>query len=136
MIYNILYYISYSIYNIIYNMYEGLGFAGHPWREKNCLHNPWVSSFITSTIIAIRRLSNLNSSQHIMHNKIITFLKHLNTDDILECRTHVSSFSDGRYEPLLDSSNMSMEDWSRIATDIGRYPNLLYCWCASGIYIW
>ena len=25
-----------------------------------------------------------------------------------------------RYEPLLDSSNMSMEDWSRIATDIGE----------------
>ena len=52
------------IYDIIYHMYEGLGLAGHPWREKNCLHNPWVSSFITSMIIEIRNVPNLNPPQH------------------------------------------------------------------------
>ena len=114
------------IYDIIYNIYEGFGLAGHPWREKNCLHNSWVSSFITAMIIAIRRVSNLNSSEHIIVKN--------NFSEAFEYSRR-TKFFDERYEPLLDSSNMSMEDWSRIATDIGRYPNLLYYWCASGIYI-
>ena len=53
------------IYDMIwYDMYEGLGLTGHPRREKNCLHNPWVSSFITSMITAIRNVPNLNPPQH------------------------------------------------------------------------